>query len=169
MTDALKKLRDEAERLSYWLHARTNLNIVEIREALAPLNAAIREQEAEKPLQLREGGWYQRRDGKVVGPAKLLDPDTDHPWKVDAYWYSDSGAEYSYRGNYGLIREVPAPEAVMTLPEISLAELATMTGSFVRPDGIVQNVQCSPGLRMALDCIEQRLTELEVLKKEAGE
>lgn len=71
------------------------------------------------PLQLREGAWYRRRDGEVVGPAELKDPDTRQPWSV-VWWYPDSGRFIHYKREdhpYDLIAEVPPPVEPGTQPE----------------------------------------------------
>jgi hypothetical protein len=63
------------------------------------------------PLQLREGAWYERRDGKVVGPCTSR-VDKMYPWRVACKWYTNSGRYEA--GNtepciFDLIREVPDP------------------------------------------------------------
>lgn len=62
-------------------------------------------------LQLREGAWYERRDGKVVGPCE---PRTDgiesvFKWYVGGATYEDDGKWCEGRVGIDLIREVPAP------------------------------------------------------------
>lgn len=65
-------------------------------------------------VKMREGIWYLRRDGKIVGPAKYR-PDDDkdpYPWIVVEGGYTPSG--HFVKGEvtpYDLIREVPAPVA----------------------------------------------------------
>ena len=60
-----------------------------------------------EPIQLREGAWYERRDGNVVGPAKYECPGQWQGWKVGEWWYIRSGR---FNGgvdhDYDLIREV---------------------------------------------------------------
>lgn len=61
-------------------------------------------------LQLREGAWYERADGKVVGPCKLLDRDSAiRHWDISGYWYAVDG-KHCASDALNLIREVPKPE-----------------------------------------------------------
>lgn len=60
-------------------------------------------------LQLREGAWYERPCGKIVGPCKLLDRDSAiRKWDIQGYWYADDG-KHCASDALNLIREVPAP------------------------------------------------------------
>lgn len=75
----------------------------------------------EKPnLQLREGGWYRRRDGEVVGPVRRYKPNGTYPFWVNGIGYTETGNywENQIDHRYDLIEEVPAPE-----PEVKRAEL----------------------------------------------
>lgn len=66
------------------------------------------------PLQLHEGAWYERRDGKVVGPCKRSYTNlVNFPWQVGEYAYTNLGfywSDGSRKVPADLIREVPAPE-----------------------------------------------------------
>ena len=62
-------------------------------------------------LQLREGAWYERRDGVIVGPCK---PNTDYdrderPWVVGDYVYANDGTNNA-KTHCHLIREVDPPK-----------------------------------------------------------
>jgi hypothetical protein len=110
MTDALKKLRDEVDEKL--VESRASIERNAYSRVLSLIDAAICEQEqAEKPLQLREGGWYQRRDGEIVELERV--DESDIPWRADGYWYAlDSGGKSNEGPGYpqfDLIREVPAP------------------------------------------------------------
>lgn len=64
-----------------------------------------------QPLQLREGAWYERRDGEVVGPC-IHSPASNSdkmPWRVGSYWYPGYGRIIACERDWDLIREVPAP------------------------------------------------------------
>ena len=55
-------------------------------------------------LQLREGAWYERADGKIVGPLRY---DNEF-YRAGGYFYGSNGIAPGAAG-YNLIREVPAP------------------------------------------------------------
>ncbi len=63
-------------------------------------------------LQLREGAWYGRKDGRIVGPCKV---DTEQPngygykWCVGPWRYRDDGTNNVDAINH-LIREVEPPK-----------------------------------------------------------
>lgn len=62
------------------------------------------------PLQVEAGKFYQRRDGKAVGPAKRDSGYPTHPWTVDDFTYRDDGTQAEVDGekrSVDLIREVP--------------------------------------------------------------
>lgn len=60
-------------------------------------------------LQLREGAWYERKDGKVVGPCKPYDDEqTDGLWSMGGCWYRDDGS--TPHEPWHLIREVEPPK-----------------------------------------------------------
>jgi hypothetical protein len=64
-------------------------------------------------LQLREGAWYEREDGKIVGPCepyRELGPISGMKpmWKIATYWYTDDGknpAPFTH-----IVREVDPPQ-----------------------------------------------------------
>ncbi len=64
-------------------------------------------------LQLREGAWYEREDGKIVGPCapyrELGSMSGLKPmWKIGSYWYTDDGknpAAFTH-----IVREVEPPK-----------------------------------------------------------
>lgn len=65
-------------------------------------------------MKLREGGYYRRRDGEVIGPIAMPNPDHhQYPfWCANhKHWYASSGGYYFSGGEspYDLIEEVPAP------------------------------------------------------------
>lgn len=41
-------------------------------------------------LYLREGGYYLRADGDVVGPC-VAGPNCDYPWRIGCVYYQDDG------------------------------------------------------------------------------
>lgn len=62
-------------------------------------------------LQLREGAWYERADGKIVGPCEPYKNPSWAPeanWKVACRWYSDDGKNPAPETN--LVREVDPPQ-----------------------------------------------------------
>jgi hypothetical protein len=64
-------------------------------------------------LQLREGAWYERKDGKIVGPCRLLDSQERHgelvaKWVMNRFWYDDAGTNPS--DCCCIIREVEPPQ-----------------------------------------------------------
>jgi hypothetical protein len=61
-------------------------------------------------LQLREGAWYERNDGKIVGPCLSYHENgqPDRKWNVSPFWYRDDGTN-CYKDSY-LIREVEPPQ-----------------------------------------------------------
>jgi len=63
-----------------------------------------------EPLKLREGGWYERRDGTVVGPAKKQNHEW-FPFTCGDSAYMDDG-RYASSGfcDVDLIREVDPPK-----------------------------------------------------------
>jgi hypothetical protein len=77
MTQILQKLLDTAAVNYYLIGA---CKYVKLDWLMERLEAAIREQEqqAGKPLQLREGAYYQRRDGKIVGPIQIYRGDNNY-------------------------------------------------------------------------------------------
>ena len=75
------------------------------------------------PLQLREGAWYERRDGEIVGPLKKLDC---LPFEFAVVVDEISKDSWRRNGRYNahdtisnldLIREVPAPAPPIEPPE----------------------------------------------------
>jgi hypothetical protein len=42
-------------------------------------------------LQLREGAWYRRKDGKIVGPCEPSTSREDRFWTVAGYFYTHDG------------------------------------------------------------------------------
>lgn len=65
-----------------------------------------------EPLQLREGAWYERRDGSIDGPAERRDPMYALKWSVGESCHREDGrALISGRDSPSdLIREVPPPK-----------------------------------------------------------
>lgn len=62
-----------------------------------------------KPLQLRAGAYYRRRDGKIVGPC-VRNIDAYFPWSIGDITYRETGRFSLYRlYPVDLIAEVPAP------------------------------------------------------------
>lgn len=63
-------------------------------------------------LRIKEGKWYRRRDGVVVGPARRSGL-ADYPWRVGVDAYTDSGRWYclDQADAFDLIEEVPALSA----------------------------------------------------------
>lgn len=77
---------------------------------------AASEPEAPKPLQIEEGKWYRRRDGKVVGPASRDSGLAAWPWLVGECSYMEDGSVWTFNSPdaLDLIAEVPAPVAEAT-------------------------------------------------------
>lgn len=80
------------------------------------------------PLQVREGKWYRRRDGEVVGPAKPNRSDfrLTHPWRCGTELYSDNGKhsiDVTKESPYDLVAEVPEPqvETVDCEPQLDMS------------------------------------------------
>lgn len=68
-------------------------------------------------VQMREGAWYRRRDGKIVGPAVQDGDDmAEWPWRVGGEDYTDTGNYYRAidTRNEDLIEEVSAPGAALS-------------------------------------------------------
>jgi hypothetical protein len=60
-------------------------------------------------LQLREGAWYRRKDGKIVGPCVGQERDCyGHTWIAGVYLYYDNGQNRAADGVW-LEEEVPDP------------------------------------------------------------
>lgn len=57
-------------------------------------------------LQLREGAWYERVDGKIVGPCSRY--EGNRPWVVSGWMYDDDGTN-SIK-SIQLVREVDPPK-----------------------------------------------------------
>lgn len=71
--------------------------------------------EPPKPkLQLREGAWYKRKDGKIVGPCEPCDVSITAltggkaRWRIGCLWYGDDGT-CPVESNW-LLHEVDAPK-----------------------------------------------------------
>lgn len=64
-------------------------------------------------VKMREGAWYRRRDGKVVGPC-IPDGGGVYRWRVADSDYTDDGSYWwsRKRDNWDLIEEVPEPNEV---------------------------------------------------------
>lgn len=60
-------------------------------------------------LQLREGAWYRRNDGEVVGPCaqNLMSSTFDRPWDVGGFLYAHDGTNSIPTSH--LLEEVPDP------------------------------------------------------------
>jgi hypothetical protein len=66
----------------------------------------------EPKLQLREGAWYERKSGDIVGPCKKRTDGlscNDHHWVVGNASYQDDGTSI-YNPFVNLIREVDPPK-----------------------------------------------------------
>lgn len=61
-----------------------------------------------KKLQLREGAWYERADGEIVGPCQRTDHRTSK-WFLKGLVYCDDGTN-SGRADVHIVREVPEPK-----------------------------------------------------------
>jgi hypothetical protein len=63
-------------------------------------------------LQLREGAWYERKDGKIVGPCKV-DPEQPnrygYKWNAGCWRYRDDGKNDLCETEH-LVREVEPPQ-----------------------------------------------------------
>lgn len=62
----------------------------------------------EKPLQIKDGGWYKRRDGEVVGPADR-NRSQSYPWRLGGKAYTKGGVCSEHAVGLNLICEVPPP------------------------------------------------------------
>jgi hypothetical protein len=61
-------------------------------------------------LQLREGAWYERKDGEIVGPCKKS-TFPDHQWMIEPWLYFDDGTNKAILDTgVWLIREVEPPQ-----------------------------------------------------------
>jgi hypothetical protein len=61
-------------------------------------------------LQLREGAWYVRKDGEIVGPCVKESRDScGHAWSIFPYLYFDDGKNNASTEVH-LIREVEPPQ-----------------------------------------------------------
>lgn len=60
-------------------------------------------------LQLREGAWYRRYDGQIVGPCtqNLMSSQRDRPWDVGGFLYAHDGTNSIHQAR--LLEEVPDP------------------------------------------------------------
>lgn len=73
-------------------------------------------------VKMREGAWYRRRDGKVVGPAMPMVNPYGYPWRAGNGTYTPDGlysicdAALGRRRDEDLIEEVPAPDAAFSAP-----------------------------------------------------
>jgi hypothetical protein len=63
-------------------------------------------------MQIEEGKWYRRRDGKIVGPAKVSAFPT-YSWSVNSLLYTDEGFYlYTKKVSYfDLVEEVKPPRS----------------------------------------------------------
>ncbi len=62
-----------------------------------------------EPLKLREGGWYERRDGKIVGPMIVV-TEGDHRFTADGCYYYPNGTGSGLIERLEIIREVDPPK-----------------------------------------------------------
>jgi hypothetical protein len=63
-------------------------------------------------LQLREGAWYERKDGKIVGPCEVdREQPNDHgyKWTATPWRYRDDGSNLVTEDQW-LVREVEPPQ-----------------------------------------------------------
>lgn len=75
-------------------------------------------------LQIREGAYYRRRDGKVIeSPAanrsSYSDLRGEFPWEVGGDWYTNTGSYYGEAGTdfRDLVEEVPDPTPKLQIRE----------------------------------------------------
>jgi hypothetical protein len=65
----------------------------------------------EPQLQLREGAWYERKDGLIVGPCEpYIDPynPEKRKWVMCGRWYHDDG--HNPHSGHCIVREVEPPK-----------------------------------------------------------
>lgn len=64
-----------------------------------------------KKLQLREGAWYRRNDGRIDGPCRVHCKEPwidDIKWEVGAFLYRDDGKSQTH--SFWIVEEVPPPQ-----------------------------------------------------------
>jgi hypothetical protein len=96
---------------------------------------------ASPKLQLREGAWYERQDGKIVGPCVKYG-NKDRPWAIDVYLYSDEGINSATTLSH-IVREVdpPKPPKPKYRPFASRDEaLAHCNGWWIDENGIAAKI-----------------------------
>lgn len=92
-------------------------------------------------LQLREGAWYRRKDGKIVGPCKPSISREDRFWTVGGYFYMHDGT--NTHPNLTLEEEVsdPTPKPVYR-PFVNSYEFAEYRDRWVRSSNTDNNLIC---------------------------
>jgi hypothetical protein len=88
----------------------------------------------EPKLQLREGAWYQRIDGTIVGPVEKYEFHGNilqfkPKWKISPVWYDDEGRNTGCKSNW-LVREFEPPQPKYR-PFASLEEFLPNRDRFV--------------------------------------
>lgn len=75
-------------------------------------------------LKVREGGYYRRRDGRIVGPAEEKVRSQSYPWCVDGCFYTNEGFWWiGLEHQVDLVAEVPPPEAkAIAYPDLDVGE-----------------------------------------------
>jgi hypothetical protein len=64
-------------------------------------------------LQLREGAWYERKDGLIVGPCEKRDPSQTggFSWAMNSWMYYDDGTNtIKHTDAFDIVREVDPPK-----------------------------------------------------------
>jgi hypothetical protein len=94
-------------------------------------------------LQLREGAWYKRADGKVVGPCKASNAREDRQWSVSGFYYLDNGT--NTLKNTELLEEVPDPTPKPTFrPFANAAEFVPYRNLWVKSSDPQGSTVCRP-------------------------
>jgi hypothetical protein len=83
-------------------------------------------------LQLREGAWYERADGKIVGPCSPgLETIPKWTFKVGSVFYDEEGNQVNRNPMLAIIREVPVP-APKYRPFVNAAEFRPHRDRWIR-------------------------------------
>jgi len=93
-------------------------------------------------LQLREGAWYERKDGLIVGPCEpYIDPynPEQRKWTMHGRWYHDDG--YNPHSEHCIVREVdpPKPPTPKCRPFHSMEEFTPFRERWWRKIGVDDN------------------------------
>lgn len=118
--------------------------------------------EVKPPLQLREGAWYERRDGKIVGPCNWN--ELVNLWRVGGPNYNYHGLWYGRNqpSEYDLIREVPPPQPC-TISKAEAGKHAVTENRVAQPD-TVDVEKLIELARRVNRCAENGITVTAVLK-----